>query len=127
MAVTKDEILDSISNMTVMEVVELISEMEEKFGVTAAAAAPAAAPAAAADGEGTATEEKSGFDLALASAGSNKVAVIKAVRSITGLGLKEAKEKAESAPCVLKEGVAKDEAEEFKKQLEEAGATVELK
>ncbi len=127
MAVTKDEILDSISNMTVMEVVELISEMEEKFGVTAAAAAPAAAPAAAADGGGAATEEKSEFDLALASAGSNKVAVIKAVRSITGLGLKEAKEKAESAPCVLKEGVAKDEAEEFKKQLEEAGATVELK
>ncbi len=127
MAVTKDEILDSISNMTVMEVVELISEMEEKFGVTAAAAAPAAAPAAAADGGDSAAEEKSAFDLSLANAGSNKVAVIKAVRAITGLGLKEAKEKAESAPCVLKEGVAKDEAEEFKKQLEEAGATVELK
>tara|TARA_Y100001970_G_scaffold225700_1_gene278765 strand:+ start:478 stop:858 length:381 start_codon:yes stop_codon:yes gene_type:complete len=126
MAVTKDEILDSISNMTVMEVVELISEMEEKFGVTAAAAAPAAAPAAA-DGGDSAAEEKSAFDLTLANAGSNKVAVIKAVRAITGLGLKEAKEKAESAPCVLKEGVAKDEAEEFKKQLEEAGATVELK
>ncbi len=125
MAVTKDEILDSISNMTVMEVVELISEMEEKFGVTAAAA-PAAAPAAA-DGGDSAAEEKSAFDLTLANAGSNKVAVIKAVRAITGLGLKEAKEKAESAPCVLKEGVAKDEAEEFKKQLEEAGATVELK
>ncbi len=126
MAVTKDEILDSISNMTVMEVVELISEMEEKFGVTAAAAAPAAAPAAA-DGGDSAAEEKSAFDLTLANAGSNKVAVIKAVRAITGLGLKEAKEKAESAPCVLKEGVGKDEAEEFKKQLEEAGATVELK
>ena len=126
MAVTKDEILDSISNMTVMEVVELISEMEEKFGVTAAAAAPAAAPAAA-DGGDSAAEEKSAFDLTLANAGSNKVAVIKAVRAITDLGLKEAKEKAESAPCVLKEGVAKDEAEEFKKQLEEAGATVELK
>ena len=126
MAVTKDEILDSISNMTVMEVVELISEMEEKFGVTAAAAAPAAAPPAA-DGGDSAAEEKSAFDLTLANAGSNKVAVIKAVRAITGLGLKEAKEKAESAPCVLKEGVAKDEAEEFKKQLEEAGATVELK
>ena len=122
MAVTKDEILDSISNMTVMEVVELISEMEEKFGVTAAAAAPAAA-----DGGDSAAEEKSAFDLTLANAGSNKVAVIKAVRAITGLGLKEAKEKAESAPCVLKEGVGKDEAEEFKKQLEEAGATVELK
>ena len=125
MAVTKDEILDSISNMTVMEVVELISEMEEKFGVTAAAA-PMAAPAAA-DGGGDAAEEKSAFDVSLANAGTNKVAVIKAVRSITGLGLKEAKEKTESAPCVLKEGVAKEEAEEFKKQLEEAGATVELK
>ena len=126
MAVTKDEILDSISNMTVMEVVELISEMEEKFGVTAAAAAPMAAPVAA-DGGGDAAEEKSAFDVSLANAGTNKVAVIKAVRSITGLGLKEAKEKTESAPCVLKEGVAKEEAEEFKKQLEEAGATVELK
>ena len=126
MAVTKEEILDSISNMTVMEIVELISEMEEKFGVTAAAAPAAAAPAAS-DNAGGAAEEKSAFDLSLASAGSNKVAVIKAVRSITGLGLKEAKEKTEAAPCVLKEGVAKEEAEEFKKQLEEAGATVELK
>jgi len=127
MAVTKEEILDSISNMTVMEIVELISEMEEKFGVTAAAAAPAAAAPVASDNAGGAAEEKSAFDLSLASAGSNKVAVIKAVRSITGLGLKEAKEKTEAAPCVLKEGVAKEEAEEFKKQLEEAGATVELK
>ena len=110
MAATKDQILESISNMTVMEVVELISEMEEKFGVTAAAA-----------------EEKTSFDVALANAGTNKVAVIKAVRAITGLGLKEAKEKAESAPCVLKEGASKEEADDFKKQLEEAGATVELK
>jgi large subunit ribosomal protein L7/L12 len=124
MAVTKEDILESISNMTVMEVVDLISEMEEKFGVTAAAAV-AAAPAAAGGGE--AAEEKTEFDVALADMGSNKVAVIKAVRAITGLGLKEAKEKVESAPCVLKEGVSKEEADDFKKQLEEAGATVELK
>jgi len=126
MAATKDQILDTISKMTVMEVVDLISEMEEKFGVKAAAPA-AAAPAAAAAGEAAATEEKSAFDISLAAIGSNKVAVIKAARSVTGLGLKEAKEKVESAPCVLKEGVDKKEAEEFKKQLEEAGATVELK
>jgi large subunit ribosomal protein L7/L12 len=125
MAATKDQILDTISKMTVMEVVDLISEMEEKFGVKAAAPA-AAAPAAAAAGE-AAAEEKSAFDISLAAIGSNKVAVIKAARSVTGLGLKEAKEKVESAPCVLKEGVDKKEAEEFKKQLEEAGATVELK
>ena len=124
MAVTKEDILESISNMTVMEVVDLISDMEEKFGVTAAAAA-AAAPAAAGGGE--AAEEKTEFDVALADMGSNKVAVIKAVRAITGLGLKEAKDKVESAPCVLKEGVSKEEADDFKKQLEEAGATVELK
>ncbi len=124
MAVTKEDILESISNMTVMEVVDLISEMEEKFGVTAAAAV-AAAPVAAAGGEAAA--EKSEFDVALADMGGNKVAVIKAVRAITGLGLKEAKDKVESAPCVLKEGASKDEADDFKKQLEEAGATVELK
>ena len=120
MAVTKEDILESISNMTVMEVVDLISEMEEKFGVTAAAA-----PAAAGGGE--AAEEKTEFDVALADMGGNKVGVIKAVRAITGLGLKEAKDKVESAPCVLKEGVSKEEADDFKKQLEEAGATVELK
>ena len=124
MAVTKEDILESISNMTVMEVVDLISEMEEKFGVTAAAAV-AAAPAAAGGGE--AAEEKTEFDVSLADMGGNKVAVIKAVRAITGLGLKEAKDKVESAPCVLKEGVSKEEADDFKKQLEEAGATVELK
>ena len=123
MAVTKEDILESISNMTVMEVVDLISDMEEKFGVTAAAAV-AAAPAA---GGGEAAEEKTEFDVALADMGGNKVAVIKAVRAITGLGLKEAKDKVESAPCVLKEGVSKEEADDFKKQLEEAGATVELK
>ena len=124
MAVTKEDILESISNMTVMEVVDLISDMEEKFGVTAAAAV-AAAPTAAGGGE--AAEEKTEFDVALADMGSNKVSVIKAVRAITGLGLKEAKDKVESAPCVLKEGVSKEEADDFKKQLEEAGATVELK
>jgi large subunit ribosomal protein L7/L12 len=123
MAVTKEDILESISKMTVMEVVDLISDMEEKFGVTAAAAV-AAAPAA---GGGEAAEEKTEFDVALADMGGNKVAVIKAVRAITGLGLKEAKDKVESAPCVLKEGVSKEEADDFKKQLEEAGATVELK
>ena len=124
MAVTKEDILESISNMTVMEVVDLISDMEEKFGVTAAAAV-AAAPAAAGGGE--AAEEKTEFDVSLADMGGNKVAVIKSVRAITGLGLKEAKDKVESAPCVLKEGVSKEEADDFKKQLEEAGATVELK
>ena len=125
MAGTNDKILDTISNMTVMEVVDLISEMEEKFGVKAAAAV-AAAPAAAGGGEAVA-EEKSTFDVSLESFGGNKVAVIKAARTVTGLGLKEAKEKVDSAPCVLKEGVDKAEAEGFKKQLEEAGATVELK
>ena len=128
MAATKDQtaILDKISKMTVMEVVDLISEMEEKFGVKAAAAAVAATPAAGGQTE-AATEEKSEFDISLTSFGSNKVAVIKATRSITGLGLKEAKEKVEGAPCVLKEGVKKEEAEAFKKELEEAGATAELK
>ena len=125
MAVSKDDILESISNMTVMEVVDLISQMEEKFGVTAAAAV-AAAPAAAGE-SGDAAAEKTEFDVSLADMGSNKVAVIKAVRAITGLGLKEAKDKLESAPCVLKEGASKEEADDFKKQLEEAGATVELK
>ena len=126
MAETNEKILDTISNMTVMEVVDLISEMEEKFGVKAAAAA-AAAPAAAAGGGEAAAEEKSEFDISLESFGGNKVAVIKAARAVTGLGLKEAKEKVEAAPCILKEGVSKKDADEFKKQLEEAGATVELK
>ena len=125
MAVSKEDILESISNMTVMEVVDLISQMEEKFGVTAAAAV-AAAPAAAGD-SGDAAAEKTEFDVSLSDMGGNKVAVIKAVRAITGLGLKEAKDKVESAPCVLKEGASKEEADDFKKQLEEAGATVELK
>ena len=124
MAVSKDEMLDAISNMTVMEVVELIEAMEEKFGVSAAAAV-AAAPAAAAGGEAAA--EKDEFDVMLTSFGEKKVAVIKAVRGITGLGLKEAKDLVESAPAAIKEAVPKSEAEEVQKQLEEAGATVELK
>ena len=125
MAVSKDEILEAIASMTVMEVVELIDAMEEKFGVTAAAAV-AAAPAAG-GGEAAAAEEKTEFDVVLTGAGGNKVATIKVVRAITGLGLKEAKEAVESAPTPLKEGVSKDEAEEVKKQLEEAGATCEIK
>jgi len=123
---SKEEILESISNMSVMEVVELISDMEEKFGVSAAAAV-AAAPAAGGDGGGAAAEEKTEFDVVLASMGDNKVGVIKAVRGITGLGLKEAKALVESAPAPVKEAASKDEAEEAKKTLEEAGAQVELK
>ena len=123
MAVSQEEILETISSMSVMEVVDLISAMEEKFGVSAAAVA--AAPAAAA--EAPAAEEKTEFDVILTSFGSNKVSVIKAVRGFTGLGLKEAKAAVESAPSPIKEGVSKDEAEEIKKQLEEAGASVEIK
>lgn len=124
MAVSKDDILEAIAGMTVMDVVELIEAMEEKFGVSAAAAV-AAAPAAG--GEAAAAEEQTEFDVVLTSFGANKVAVIKAVRGITGLGLKEAKEAVEGAPATLKEGVSKDEAEEVKKTLEEAGAAVEIK
>lgn len=126
MAVSKEDILETISNMSVMEVVDLISAMEEKFGVSAAAAVAAAPAAGAAEG-GAAAEEKTEFDVVLAGFGDNKVAVIKAVRGATGLGLKEAKGLVESAPAPVKEGVNKDEAEELKKALEEAGATVELK
>ena len=126
MAVSKDEILEAISNMSVMDVVDLIKEMEDKFGVTAAAAVAAAAPAAAGDAGGDAAEEKTEFTIKMPSFGDNKVAVIKVVRGITGLGLKDAKDLVEVAPATIKEGVAKDEAEDFKKQLEEAGATVEL-
>jgi large subunit ribosomal protein L7/L12 len=125
MAVSKDEILEAIASMSVMEVVELIEAMEEKFGVTAAAAV-AAAPAAGGEA-GAAAAEQTEFDVVLTGFGDNKVAVIKAVRGITGLGLKEAKEAVEGAPTPMKEGVSKDEAEEAKKQLEEAGATVEIK
>lgn len=125
MAVSKEDILETIGNMTVLEVVDLIEAMEEKFGVTAAAAV-AAAPAAGGAGE-AAAEEKTEFDVVLTSFGDNKVSVIKAVRGITGLGLKEAKEVVESAPSPLKEGASKDEAEEMKTKLEEAGASVEIK
>jgi large subunit ribosomal protein L7/L12 len=126
MAVTKEDILETISNMTVMEVVDLISAMEEKFGVSAAAAV-AAAPAAAAGGEAAAAEEKTEFDVVMTSFGANKVGVIKVVRGVTGLGLKEAKDMVEGAPSTVKEAASKAEAEDIKKQLEEAGASVELK
>jgi len=125
MAVSSEEILDAISNMTVVEVVDLISAMEEKFGVSAAAAVAVAAPAAG-DGGGAAAEQTE-FDVVMTSFGANKVAVIKAVRGITGLGLKEAKTLVEGAPSPIKEGASKDEAEDVKKQLEEAGAEVEVK
>jgi large subunit ribosomal protein L7/L12 len=123
MAVSKDEILDTISNMSVMEVVGLIEAMEEKFNVSAASAVAAvAAPAAAA-----AVEEQTEFDVVMSSFGGNKVSVIKVVRAITGLGLKEAKDLVESAPSAVKEGLSKADADDMKKQLEEAGATVEVK
>jgi len=126
MAVSKDDILEAISNMSVMEVVELISDMEEKFGVSAAAAV-AAAPAAGGDAGGAAAADQTEFDVVMTSFGDNKIAAIKAVRGITGLGLKEAKEMVEGAPTTVKEGASKEEAEDLKKQLEEAGASVELK
>ncbi len=126
MAVSKEDILEAIANMSVMDVVELIEAMEEKFGVTAAAAV-AAAPAAAGEAGGEAAAEKTEFDIVLTGFGDKKVGVIKAVRGLTGLGLKEAKEAVEGVPTVLKEGVSKEEAEEAKKALEEAGATVEIK
>jgi large subunit ribosomal protein L7/L12 len=124
MAVSQEEILETVSNMTVMEVVDLIAAMEEKFGVSAAAAV-AAAPAAG--GEVVAVEEKDEFDVVMTSFGENKVSVIKAVRGITGLGLKEAKDMVEGVPSTIKEAASKDESASIKKQLEEAGATVELK
>lgn len=126
MSVSKEDILETIANMSVMEVVELVEAMEEKFGVSAAAPVAVAA-AAPAEGGGAEAEEKTEFDVVLSSFGANKVAVIKAVRALTGLGLKEAKDAVEGAPNTIKEGVTKDEAEEAKKQLEEAGATVEVK
>lgn len=124
MALSKDDILEAIASMSVMEVVELVSAMEEKFGVSAqAAVAVAAGPAA----DGPAAEEKTEFDVVLSSVGDKKVNVIKAVRGITGLGLKEAKGMVDGAPSTVKEGVSKDDAEEAKKLLEEAGASVEIK
>lgn len=127
MALSKDDILNAIADMSVMEVVELVEAMEEKFGVSAAAAVAVAAGPAAGGDAGEAAAEKTEFDVVLTSAGDKKVNAIKAVRAITGLGLKEAKELVESAPAAIKEGVSKDDAEEAKKQLEEAGATAELK
>jgi len=126
MALSKDDILNAIAEMSVMEVVELVESMEEKFGVSAAAAV-AAAPAAAGGDAGAAAEEKDEFDVILTSAGEKKVNVIKAVRAITGLGLKEAKALVDEAPSPIKEGATKAEAEDLQKQLEEAGAAVELK
>ena len=126
MAISKDDILGAIEEMSVMDLVDLISAIEEKFGVTAAAAV-AAAPAAAGGDAGDAAEEKDDFDVVLTAAGDQKVQVIKAVRAITGLGLKEAKDLVDGAPTVVKEGVAKDEAAEMQKKLEEAGASVTLK
>ena len=127
MSVTKEQVVEFISNMTVLELADFIKELEEKFGVSAAApvAAVAAAPAAAAPVE--AAEEKTEFDIVLKEAGANKIAVIKVVRTLTGLGLKEAKDKVDGAPSTLKEAASKEEAEEAKKQLTEAGAVVELK
>jgi len=125
-AVSKEEILETIANMTVMEVVDLISAMEEKFGVSAAAAV-AAAPAGGAEAAAPAAEEQTEFDVVLTGFGTAKVGVIKAVRAITGLGLKEAKDAVEGAPTPVKEGVTKEEAEDIKKQLEEAGGTAEIK
>lgn len=122
MSLTNEQIIEAIASKSVSEIVELIAAMEEKFGVSAAAAV-AAAPAAGA----AAAEEKTEFDVVLAEAGANKVAVIKAVRGATGLGLKEAKDLVESAPANLKEGISKEEAEALKKELEEAGAKVEIK
>ena len=123
---SREEILSAISEMSVLELSELINDMEEKFGVSAAAAVAVAAPAAAAADSGG-SEEQTEFDVVLSSFGEKKVSVIKAVRAITSLGLKEAKDLVESAPAPIKEGVPKDEAEELKKQLEDAGGTVEVK
>lgn len=126
MAVSKEDILNAVADMSVMDVVDLVKMMEEKFDVSAAAVAAPMMMAGAA-GDAGAAEEKTEFDVVMTSFGSNKVAVIKAIRGITGLGLKEAKELVEGAPSPVKEGVSKDEAEDVKKQLEEAGASVEVK
>ena len=124
--ITKDQVIEFISNMSVLEMSDLVKEMEEKFGVSAAAAA-VAAPAAASGDAAAPAEEKTEFDVILTSIGEKKINVIKEVRAITGLGLKEAKEAVESAPKAIKEGVPKEEAEEIKKKLDEAGASVEIK
>ena len=125
-SITKDQVIDFIANMSVLEMSELVKEMEEKFGVSAAAASVAAAPTKVGAAE-SATEEKTEFDVILTSFGDKKINVIKEVRGITGLGLKEAKEAVEAAPKAIKEGASKEEAEEIKKKLEEAGASAEIK
>ena len=127
MALSKDDILNAIAEMSVMEVVELVRSMEEKFGVSAAAPVAVTAPAPSADDQNGAAEEQTEFTVVLADVGAKKVNVIKVVRAVTGLGLKEAKGLVDGAPSPIKEGIAKDETEEIKKQLEEAGATVEVK
>lgn len=129
MSLSKDEILNAVAEMSVMDVVELVEAMEEKFGVSAAAATAVAMPAAggAAGGEAGAAEEKDEFEVLITGGGDKRVNVIKVVRAVTGLGLKEAKALVDEAPSTVKEAVPKDEAEDIKKQLEEAGATVELK
>lgn len=127
MALSIEQIVEEVGNMSVVDVVELVKAMEEKFGVSAAAVAVAAAPAAGAGAAAPAEEEQTEFDVVMSSFGANKVSVIKAVRAMTSLGLKEAKDLVEGVPASIKEGVSKDEAEDFKKQLEEAGATVEIK
>ena len=124
--ITKDQVVDFIANMSILEMTELVKEMEEKFGVSAAAVAVAVPVAGGGESE-AAAEEKTEFDVILTSFGEKKINVIKEVRSITGLGLKEAKEAVESAPKAIKEGVSKEEAEEVKKKLEEAGASAEIK
>ena len=127
MAISKEDILDAIADMSVMDIVALVEAMEEKFGVSAAAAVAVAAPAAGGDAGGAAAAEQTEFDVILASAGDKKVNVIKAVRAITGLGLKEAKGLVDGAPSPIKEGVSKEDAEDIKSQIEEAGGSVELK
>lgn len=127
MAISKEEILDAIAEMSVMDVVALVEAMEEKFGVSAAAAVAVAAPAAGGDAGGAAAAEQTEFDVVLTSAGEKKVNVIKAVRAITGLGLKEAKGLVDGAPSPIKEGVSKEDAEDIKSQIEEAGGSVEVK
>jgi len=127
MAVAKEEILETVGNMSVLEIVDLIAAMEEKFGVSAAAAVAAVPAAAAAGGDAAAAEEKTEFDIVMSSFGEKKVNVIKAVREITGLGLKEAKDLVEGVPAAVKEAVSKEEADTIKQKLEDAGATVEVK
>ena len=127
MAISKEEILDAIAEMSVMDIVALVEAMEEKFGVSAAAAVAVAAPAAGGDAGGAAAAEQTEFDVVLTSAGDKKVNVIKAVRAITGLGLKEAKGLVDGAPSPIKEGVSKEDAKDIKSQIEEAGGSVELK